>query len=402
VVGQPSKEALLKKYNEMLIVYVAVSAQTPNANLINIGQRTQTTLRFLAGHVFNLTVAEIFLWISGLLNTALPSQLFFEFRGGHSKIGTSMNLDQGNSKSFDAVKTMAWERFREIETLDSALAAVTILIIPIFPPTTGSVGESMQQQSQQSHPAYTASIIPSNQPSDQHVSNQSGPSIVSDATYFPSITQSGGPPPPQTPSSLPLSRAFPPTNSHLRPSISASSSVPTPRQEAMPKEDVSNSNMVEVHAHSSPDPKQPTNPPPLHRSKVEINNNHDTALPPKIVLRIQIDCHGRLSHSYDKPPLHARTTSTKFFAWFARETGRTSPSTSPQKLRFDFKDAVPAKSSVVAAGNDDHFDLMVGDIRRKVERAVEFVPGLKEFCIVVTDPRWVYAGDGDSDEVEDE
>jgi hypothetical protein len=63
---------------------------------------------------------------------------------------------------------------------------------------------------------------------------------------------------------------------------------------------------------------------------------------------------------------------------------------------------VPAKSSVVAAGNDDHFDLMVGDIRRKVERAVEFVPGLKEFCIVVTDPRWVYAGDGDSDEVEDE
>jgi hypothetical protein len=63
---------------------------------------------------------------------------------------------------------------------------------------------------------------------------------------------------------------------------------------------------------------------------------------------------------------------------------------------------VPAKTSVVAAGNDDHFDLMVGDIKRKVERAAEFMPGLKEFCIVVTDPAWVYGGDGDSDGVEDE
>jgi hypothetical protein len=178
--------------------------------------------------------------------------------------------------------------------------------------------------------------------------------------------------------------------------------MPTPRQKTTPEGNIPNSNNNIVHASSSPDPQQPTQTLPPHRSKTDTSKNNGISPPPKIVLRIQIDSHGRLSHSYDKPPLHARTTSTQFFAWFARETGRTSPSTSPQKLRFDFKDAVPAKTSVVAAGNDDHFDLMVGDIKRKVERAAEFMPGLKEFCIVVTDPAWVYGGDGDSDGVEDE
>ena len=79
------------------------------------------------------------------------------------------------------------------------------------------------------------------------------------------------------------------------------------------------------------------------------------------------------------------------------ETGHAPAGT----LRFDFKDALPAKSSVVAAGNEDHFDLMVHDIKRKFDRAKEFAPDMNEFCIVVTDPQWD-SGDEDEDEDEDE
>ena len=117
-----------------------------------------------------------------------------------------------------------------------------------------------------------------------------------------------------------------------------------------------------------------------------------TSATANIVIRIQIDGHGHLSHSYDKSTLNARVTSARFFAWFAQETGRTSSG----KLRFDFKDSLPARSSVIVVGNDDHFDLMVRDIRRKFERAKEFVPDLSEFCIVVTDPEWD-SGDEDED-----
>jgi hypothetical protein len=70
-------------------------------------------------------------------------------------------------------------------------------------------------------------------------------------------------------------------------------------------------------------------------------------------------------------------------------------------LRFDFKDALPTKSSVIERGNGDHFDLMVYDIKRKFERAKEYAPDMNEFCIVVTDPEW-YSGDEDEDEDEDE
>jgi hypothetical protein len=59
---------------------------------------------------------------------------------------------------------------------------------------------------------------------------------------------------------------------------------------------------------------------------------------------------------------------------------------------------LPAKSSVIAAGNDDHFDFMVHDIKRKFDRAKEYVPDMNEFCIVVTDPQWDSC---DEDEDED-
>ncbi len=115
------------------------------------------------------------------------------------------------------------------------------------------------------------------------------------------------------------------------------------------------------------------------------------------MIRIQIDGHGRLSRSYDKSVLSTRVTSTKFFTWFAKETGHAGST----KLRFDFKDALPARASVIEAGNDDHFHLMVCDIKRKFDRAKNFTPDLIEFCVVVTDPLWD-SGDEEEEEEEDD
>jgi hypothetical protein len=175
--------------------------------------------------------------------------------------------------------------------------------------------------------------------------------------------------------------------------------MPIPHNENTPERNISNAknNTVGAHAPSNPDPQrqlqqqQPAQLPAPNSTKTDTSTTPSTA---KIVIRIQIDGHGRLSRSYDKSTLNTRTTSARFFAWFAQETGHTCSG----KLRFDFKDALPAKSSVIAAGNDDHFDLMVCDIRRKFERAKEYAPDLNEFCIVVTDPLWDSDDeDGDGD-----
>jgi hypothetical protein len=177
--------------------------------------------------------------------------------------------------------------------------------------------------------------------------------------------------------------------------------MPTPHNKNTPEGNISSSkdNMVEAHAPSNPDPQrqpqqQSAQLPAPNCTKID-NNTASMATTTKIVIRIQIDGHGRLSRSYDKSTLNTRITSSRFFAWFAQETGHTSSG----KLRFDFKDALPAKSSVIVAGNGDHFDLMVHDIKRKFDRAKEYAPDMNEFCIVVTDPQW---NSRDEDEDEDE
>jgi hypothetical protein len=115
----------------------------------------------------------------------------------------------------------------------------------------------------------------------------------------------------------------------------------------------------------------------------------------KIVIRIQVDGLGRLSRSYDKSVLNSKVNNAKFFEWFAQETGHTGS----QKLKFDFKDALPSKSSIVERDNEDHFDLMIHDIKRKFNHAQAYTPDMNEFGILVTDPMWD-SGDEDEDEME--
>jgi hypothetical protein len=46
-------------------------------------------------------------------------------------------------------------------------------------------------------------------------------------------------------------------------------------------------------------------------------------------------------------------------------------------------------SSTIAQANEDNFNLMKRDLKAQFEKAKEFVPNLKEFLVVVTDPGWV-------------
>jgi hypothetical protein len=387
-----------KKFNEMVFIHVPVSVQT-DANLINTGSRALTTRIFSAGDILKQTVGELFQWISSLLKTAIPSQLVFEFINVQSNLEGKMILNQGDSKLLETVKTIVWDLFREIASLDPAVANVKILIMPVFSAALGSRRENIQQQSQQLHSSNTASTIPSDQPPYLLLPNQSSSSIASDSARRPSATKSGGPPPfgppPQSQSSFFGSPAPDTINSHGGPPKSAPGSKPIPHKKTTPERNVpnSNNNIVEAHAPSNPDPQRQSQQQPaqvLAPNSTKTDNSHSTA---KIVIRIQIDGHGRLSRSYDKSTLNTRITSARFFAWFAQETGHTCSG----KLRFDFKDALPAKSSVIEAGNDDHFDLMVCDIKRKFERAKNFAPDLNEFCIVVTDPLWDSSDDSDDE-----
>ena len=387
-----------KKYNEMVIIHVPISVQT-DANPIDTGPRALPTRMFPAGDVFKQTIVELFHWISGLLSTTLPSQLVFDFIDVQSKLERRMILYPGDSKLLEAVKTIVWEHFREIASLDPAVTNVKILIMPLFSAASGSGGENMQQQSQQLHSTNTASTIPSDQTSYLPLPNESSSSIASDSSRRPSTTKSGGPPPfgppPQYQSSFSRSPAPDSINSQGEPPKSAPGLMPVPNKKTTPKRNVphSNNNIVEAHAPSNPDPQRQSQQQPAQLPAPNSTKSDNSPSTAKIVIRIQIDGHGRLSRGYDNSTLNTRVTSARFFAWFAQETGHTRSG----QLRFDFKDALPAKYSVIEAGNDDHFDLMVCDIKRKFERAKNLAPDMHEFCIVVTDPLWDSGDEGDDE-----
>jgi hypothetical protein len=112
-------------------------------------------------------------------------------------------------------------------------------------------------------------------------------------------------------------------------------------------------------------------------------------LAPEIAVRVQTDGAGKVSTPYSNWVLGREVTTTDFFAWFARQTGRGG-SEGPPSLRFTFKDAMPAPTSnTIAQANENHFNLLKRDLKTQFEKAKEFVPNMKEFLVVVTDPGWV-------------
>jgi hypothetical protein len=386
--GGPTSALMWKKYNNMAIFHVANGVHA-NVNNNGLGE-VYTGFTFLAEEVLKKNMVEPFQWISSLLNSALPSQLVFDFSDVQLNWRRRIVLHQGDSKSFETMKTIAWGRF-----MDPAVAQFKILIRPLFSGSLESYYEGMQRQSQSLHSANTASAAPFERPAYVPLPNQGSSSVASDSVRRPSTTKLVDPPP-----SDPLLKSL---SDFLDDTIEPHGGLPNPPPNSMPIPPKKTTPKINLHSSNSNNGEAPAplNLDPQRQShqqqtqvvapnSTELDNSHTSA---KIVVRIQIDGHGRLSRSYDKSTLSTRITCARFFAWFAEETGYSCST----RLRFNFKDAMPVECSTIETGNENHFTLMVRDIKRKLERAQKFAPDLNEFCIVVTDPLWDSGDESDDD-----
>ena len=110
--------------------------------------------------------------------------------------------------------------------------------------------------------------------------------------------------------------------------------------------------------------------------------------PPEITLRLQMDEVGKFSGPYNISAWRPNVKTTEFFAWFGSQTGRGGVR-GPPLLTFTLKDAMPdRKSRDIAILNEDDFHWMRKHILTQFENAKLYIPGLKEFTVLVTDPGW--------------
>jgi hypothetical protein len=106
-----------------------------------------------------------------------------------------------------------------------------------------------------------------------------------------------------------------------------------------------------------------------------------------VVVRIQQNERGGFSCRYQGTILDQGVTSAYFFSWFAERTGYHDP-LGPFELEFYFKDAVPARTIVIARGNEAYFQSMQRAIPLACEQTAAQMPDLFEFAILVRAPGW--------------
>jgi hypothetical protein len=136
---------------------------------------------------------------------------------------------------------------------------------------------------------------------------------------------------------------------------------------------------------------------PQHRGSGSQQKATSSLPTPEIIVRLQKDGSGKVSHPYSISVLSPKITAAEFFCWFTNQSGR-GHSNVPPTLKFTFKDAMPSPvSSVIAFTNEDHFNLMRKDIKTQFERAWKYTLKLKEFAILVSDPGWVAINGEDED-----
>ena len=110
--------------------------------------------------------------------------------------------------------------------------------------------------------------------------------------------------------------------------------------------------------------------------------------PPEITIRFQMDEVGKFSEPYNISVWGPNVKTTEFFAWFGSQTGRGGVR-GPPLLTFTLKDAMPdRKSHDIAILNEDDFHWMRKHILTQFEKAKLYMPGLKDFAVLVTDPWW--------------
>jgi hypothetical protein len=410
----------------MVTLNVLIVDTQPNLNLHKSlsspgPSRPGRWIEVFASSLWLPTLEDFFQSVSVALGTAPPTELIIDFWNVHSQFERRMILPRGDSNSFNAMRIVAWEYFKETMNLYPAATNIKIYITPSYSTVSGSGNENTPHQSQQLHGFNTTSNIPSDQQSFVAWPNRNDSSIASGSTNHQDASKPRGPPqigpipiansgtgpprgppcidlPPESQSSLSKASASESTNPRGCPPNPAVESTLDLNNRNRPGSNIpeSNNNLVEgdVTSNQNSQRQSQQQASQLYNPKgSKIDNINGSAA--KIVIRIQIDGFGRLSSSYAKSVLNTRITNERFFTWFEQQTGRACC----PKLRFDFKDALPAKSRTIERGNGDHFELMAEDIKRKFERAKVIAPDMNEFCIVVTDPNW---GSGDEDEDEDE
>ncbi|PVH75954.1 hypothetical protein DL98DRAFT_303838 [Cadophora sp. DSE1049] len=106
-----------------------------------------------------------------------------------------------------------------------------------------------------------------------------------------------------------------------------------------------------------------------------------------VVLRLQLDASGKLSHPYDRFVLRDIYTVTQFFEWFAAET-TFDIQEGPLYLRFTFRDAMPLPTSrIVGRTSQDAFNKLRDDLESESQDTGIFF-GIREFSVVVSVPGW--------------
>jgi hypothetical protein len=429
-----SDATLLKQFNETVIIHLLIQAHT-DPKQTHSSQAMALTSVFPAFDVLKQTVEELFLWVSSNLKTAPPERLDFAFTN-FDTVEMRLDVYQGGTKAFETLKSLAWERFKRLAS-PSPEHKIRILITPYFsspletpkipdlPPITSkmlfhtfSLTTPNQHESNtasdstrrlsSAHPG-TISISSESNTSNSYTSPatptpRSVPIIIEDDTPEKRLSEG------KDIIALTSSTNLPEPKSHIeKPASQVPSSndmLPTLSQEPVRQSDGTSVHNPEYQTERPTPQNQPLNNATptasiVRQAKTPWANSHSPqnqeskptlqdALPsptppsPNIVIRIQVSASGQLSNAYPHTVLSHRTKCSKFFSWFEQETYRQCSG----KLKFDFKDALPAKSSVVERSNEDHFELMVSDIKRKFVRAVKLAPDLKEFCVVVTDPEW--------------
>lgn len=129
-------------------------------------------------------------------------------------------------------------------------------------------------------------------------------------------------------------------------------------------------------------------PPPIMLEKPNIPKivtHPPSPTPLEITIRLQKDEEGHFTDPYPFSIWHPGMRTTEFFNWFSTQTNYYNF----DSLTFTLKDSMPErKSRSITLKDEDDFKWMKKFAIKQSEKASGFLPGLKEFGVLVTDPGW--------------
>jgi len=331
----------------------------------------------------DLGVTDFFQWFSSIVEIGMNSVLKFDFVDGFKQLRLTIWVPRGDPVTLQTARVAAWNLFKQVD-LDPGLANLKVVITAHLE-IPKAVNTNVHIQPHCLNPITTTAASQDYCPA---ISLQSSDNVKTAPDATASLAKPPlRPAPSEPPSSLSLpnhrlsicDQALDTTIGETSHTNSSTAGTDSPMEFALPSQEAQLQPSQQLSRLQNKSSQQITS-----------TTNSTTG----IVIRLQVDGYGRFSRSYGKSVLNPKIANGKFFDWFALETGHKDP----QQLRFDFKDALPPKSCVIERNQDDYFELMVNDIKRKFDHARARTPDMKEFAILVTDPTW----HSDSEEEDDD